>query len=283
MIGCDGSTGMTFAAAESRRGRPARSIPVACERATCVRELDRQRGGRPHASANEAHQASSTHPPGMRMSPVDIGARPAASTIETGGTNTRGHAATPQDHVDEAAADAAVAVDERVDRLELRVRDRRLGDGRQVVPVHEGEEIGDQRRDLVLAAAARSRRRRVRQAAADPVLLAAEGPGMTRAGSGAMRVRGWRGHRPSCARACAVPDGDRLLHRDDVGSDSPRGPLGRSRVDERAREVPLARARCPRSGSTRSPPSAGAARRRPRAREPARRVELPDQRSRRRR
>ena len=38
----------------------------------------------------------------------------------------------------------------------------------------------------------------------------------------------------------AVPDGDRLFHRHDVGGHCPRRSPGRSRVDERTRQVALA-------------------------------------------
>ena len=47
----------------------------------------------------------------------------------------RSDAATAEHYVDEAAADPAVAVEEGVDRLELRVGYRGLGHGRQVVAV----------------------------------------------------------------------------------------------------------------------------------------------------
>ena len=46
-----------------------------------------------------------------------------------------------QDNVDQGASDAAVAVREGMDSLELSVGDRRLDEGHQVRPVHERDEI----------------------------------------------------------------------------------------------------------------------------------------------
>ena len=79
--------------------------------------------------------------------------------------------------MDERTADAPVAVDERVDRLELGVRDGRLGDGRQVVAGHEGDEVLEQRADEVLGRRHEGGVRRVAEPPADPVLLLADAPG----------------------------------------------------------------------------------------------------------
>ncbi len=46
--------------------------------------------------------------------------------------------------MDQAAADAAVAVAKGVDRLELDMRDRRLRDRRDVVAIHESAEVTQQ-------------------------------------------------------------------------------------------------------------------------------------------
>ena len=79
--------------------------------------------------------------------------------------------ASSQNHVDQGPADPAVPIDERMDRFELRVRERRLDHRRQRVSVAESGQ-GLQERLYFLG-----RRRyegsgtRVVVAAADPVLL----------------------------------------------------------------------------------------------------------------
>ncbi|MGB2711936.1 MAG: hypothetical protein WBC33_10500 [Conexibacter sp.] len=59
------------------------------------------------------------------------------------------HAAAPQDDMDEATSGAAVAVGERMDRLELRMGDRRLQRDRQVVAVKERGEVVEQLVDVL--------------------------------------------------------------------------------------------------------------------------------------
>jgi hypothetical protein len=54
------------------------------------------------------------------------------------------------DDVDQAAAYATVAVEERVDRLELRVRDRGLQRHGQVVEVEERGEVVEQLLDVLV-------------------------------------------------------------------------------------------------------------------------------------
>ena len=76
--------------------------------------------------------------------------------------------------MDQAAADPAVAVEEGVDRLELRVGDRGLGHGRQVVAVEERDEILDEAVDLGLGRRDVPGVNRAVEASADPVLLGAE-------------------------------------------------------------------------------------------------------------
>ncbi len=85
-----------------------------------------------------------------------------------------GRAPAPQDRVDEGAADAAVAVCEGVDRLELRMRDRGLQQCRHAAAIGEGDEV-------IHVARHRFRRRRDTErasrgeiAATDPVLHGTE-------------------------------------------------------------------------------------------------------------
>lgn len=51
--------------------------------------------------------------------------------------------------MDETPSDPATAVDERMDRLELGMGDRCLGNRRDVVPAEEIHEIPEQARNLV--------------------------------------------------------------------------------------------------------------------------------------
>lgn len=56
-------------------------------------------------------------------------------------------AASDEHRVDQGAADAAVAVLERVDRLELRVHQPGLHERSVDAAVHVGDKVGDQRWD----------------------------------------------------------------------------------------------------------------------------------------
>lgn len=58
--------------------------------------------------------------------------------------HSSGQPASTQDRADQSAADAAVAVGERVDGLELGVRDRGLSEYGQICSIGEGEQIGHQ-------------------------------------------------------------------------------------------------------------------------------------------
>ena len=80
--------------------------------------------------------------------------------------------------MDEGAPSPSVAVDEGVDRLELRMSDRRLRDCRERVVVGEGAEILEQ--DLHVLGGRRDERSRARVVAApaDPVLHRADRPGV---------------------------------------------------------------------------------------------------------
>jgi hypothetical protein len=55
----------------------------------------------------------------------------------------------PEDGVDEDSADAAVAVRERVDGLELGVDDRGVGERRSVFAIGEGHEVVHQVADAI--------------------------------------------------------------------------------------------------------------------------------------
>jgi hypothetical protein len=80
-----------------------------------------------------------------------------------------------EEHMDEAAANTAIAVAERMDRLELGMRDRRLRDGRDVVSVHELAEIGDQGWDVFMRRW--DEHGMQRRSAADPSLRPTDLPG----------------------------------------------------------------------------------------------------------
>jgi hypothetical protein len=78
--------------------------------------------------------------------------------------------------VDDRAPGAAISVNERVDRLELSVSDRRLRHDGQVVGVGKGAEILDQLCDRLRGRRNVVRRAGVVVAATDPVLLLPEAP-----------------------------------------------------------------------------------------------------------
>ena len=84
--------------------------------------------------------------------------------------------------MNEGAADAAVAIGERVDGLELGVGDGRLDDGREVRPVHEGHEIDHQLLDDLGGWRHEVGPARVKGVAADPVLPVPQRPGDLRRG-----------------------------------------------------------------------------------------------------
>src|SRR5674476_1286972 len=85
--------------------------------------------------------------------------------------------------MDETATCSSVAVLERVDGLELRVRDRRLGDSRYVRSIEEGHQIVEQPDDLPGWRRNVDRVTRVVESPADPVLHRAHGSGLLRTGA----------------------------------------------------------------------------------------------------
>ena len=86
-----------------------------------------------------------------------------------GGHVRGGEAASTQHDVDERTPGAAVAVQERVDRLELRVRERGLSQRRQIVGVQEGAEVLEQRWHRLVRW--RNELRDAGRLSSDPVLL----------------------------------------------------------------------------------------------------------------
>ena len=76
--------------------------------------------------------------------------------------------------MDQAAPDASIAVDERVDRLELCVGDGGLSHGRQVITIDKVDEVRHQRWNMVFRRRDIARIRRVVPATADPVLFRAK-------------------------------------------------------------------------------------------------------------
>jgi len=121
--------------------------------------------------------------------------------------------------VDEAAAGTAVAVGERVDRLELGVGQRGLQRGREVVAVHEPGEAVEQPVDLVRRRGDEGAAVRVVVVAADPVLGGARDARDVRV-AGLLHQRAVhvdeRGHGD---RRGARGDRDRVLRGGDVGQD----------------------------------------------------------------
>jgi hypothetical protein len=85
--------------------------------------------------------------------------------------------------VHEGAPGGAVAIDERMDRLELRVSDGRLWDGRHRVVVDERAQVLEQFGDEVRGRRDERGRARIEAAPANPVLAGADLPGvLTEAG-----------------------------------------------------------------------------------------------------
>ena len=81
--------------------------------------------------------------------------------------------------MDQASSDPTVAIDERMDRLKLCMRDRGLGERRHVVAIDEVDEIAHQRFDMLRWRRDESGAARAVAPAADPVLLGAELAGET--------------------------------------------------------------------------------------------------------
>ena len=142
VIGWAGSTPMIRAAAESRRGRPARSYQAASRAATRpARSTDI---GGPGARSGERRAPLVQSTVAEPDKAVDVGVRPSGQYDRDRRHERRGDPAPAQQHVDERPAHTPVAVDEGMDRLELRMGDGGLGHGRQVVAVHEIDEVEHQ-------------------------------------------------------------------------------------------------------------------------------------------
>ena len=147
--------------------------------------------------------------------------------------------ASAKDHVDEAPADPTVAIEERMDRLELGMGDRRLRDRWQIVAVGEGDQIIDQRLDVGLwRRDVASVDRRV-EAAPDPVLFPSELTWRHPIWLTAHQCSVDRSDVIGRQRSVRLSQRDRFLHGDDVGRDGPSGASGRARIDERSGEVAL--------------------------------------------
>ena len=226
---------MSLLAADPALGRPARSRHSRLQRGHLVGELDR-RGGRSPGCLGERADPLGDASLAERREPLDVGGGAGRQDDADRRDEAGGDAAAPQHDVHEGAADAAVAVDERVDGLELGVGDGRLRHRGQVVAGDEGDEVLEQRPDEVLGRRHEGGVGRVAEPAADPVLLLAHAAGprplVARHEHRVDRQQVGDGHRLG-----SVPDRDRLLHRghvrrDDPGA-APRGP----RVDERSGEV----------------------------------------------
>jgi hypothetical protein len=170
---------------------------------------------------------------------LDVGSRACREDDRHRRHEGRGDAATAEHDVNQAAADPAVAVEEGVDRLELRVGDCGLGHGRQVVAVEERDEILDEAGDLGLGRRDVPGVNRAVEASADPVLLGAE---LTWACPGlACHQRPVdRADVVDRKRALAIAEGDCFFHRHDVGCHGSGYPLRSARVNQGPGKVPLA-------------------------------------------
>ena len=80
--------------------------------------------------------------------------------------------------MDESPSDAAIAVHEGVDGLELGVCDSRLSDGGKVIVVGEGTEVSHEFRDELAGRRHIHRRAGIEARPTDPVLLATQLPGV---------------------------------------------------------------------------------------------------------
>jgi len=142
--------------------------------------------------------------------------------------------------MDEAASDSAVAVHERVDRLELRMSDGGLSHRRQVIAVDEVDEVGHQRRDTVLRGRDVAGVRRVASTATDPALLVTEPPGPDASGfiGHERAVDRFDARHRQIAAARGLLDG--FLHGQHVRGHRTSAALAGTRVDEGTSQVPLA-------------------------------------------
>ncbi len=223
----------------ARRGsgpRAARALaPLALERGHLVGELDR-RGRRASGCLGERADPLGDVSLAERREPLDVGGGPGRQDDADRRDEAGGDAAAPQHDVHEGPADAAVAVDERVDGLELRVGDGRLRHRGQVVAGDERDEVLEQRHDEVLGRRHEGRIGRVAEPAADPVLLHAHAAWsralVPRHEHGVDRQQVGDGHRLG-----TVADRDRLLHRGHVRRDDPGAASRSPRVDECPREI----------------------------------------------
>jgi len=141
-----------------------------------------------------------------------------ARTSETGGTAGCERGASVDD-VDQAAAGASVAVGERVDRLEVRMRDRRLQRGREIAAVHERGEVGQEPLHLVLRRWDERGATRVVVAAADTVLSGSHDPGDVRVARVLHQHAVHVDKGAHCDGARSRGCGDGVLHRGDVRED----------------------------------------------------------------
>ncbi len=138
-------------------------------------------------------------------------------------------AAPAQDHVDEAASGAAVAVTEGVDGLELGVRDRGLRDGGQVVEVHERDEVVEQARHAIRRWRDERRVAWARASAADPVLLRPHDSGESGFGRALEQRPVDVEHVVESESAARGADLDGALHGADVAEHRACGRVGRDR------------------------------------------------------
>ena len=123
-----------------------------------------------------------------------------------------------QHAVQQCTSRATVTVGERVDRLELRVRDRRMSEHGNVRAPTEGDEIHHERRHTVVVWRHEGRRVRRDGAASDPDLLVAELPCDVRCALTQKSVL----HRDDRSLADLIGELQRGLHRLDVRDDELR-------------------------------------------------------------
>jgi hypothetical protein len=148
-----------------------------------------------------------------------------------------GRETTPaKDEMDQGPPNSTVAVGEGIDRLELRMGHGGLGDGREVGPIEECDEIEQQARDFL------GRRRDVdgidgiRLPTSDPVLLVSDDAGTFRIVVGHEDTV-YFDQITDAERSLLRTQCDRAFERSNVGCNGARRASGRARVNEGAREV----------------------------------------------
>ena len=162
--GRDGRASRSRSAAESARTLPSRARASCCQVASWAAKCSVSAQARPVADRNSSTQ--SRRPCGARgvgpgaVEGVDVGIGPGGQDEADGRLHAGGDAAPAKDELDQCPAGAPVAVSERVDRLELAVRQGGLQKGGVVVACEIGGQVVQQARDFISRVVGRTLRRR---------------------------------------------------------------------------------------------------------------------------